>query len=177
MPRLFVGVFLPDEVKEPVLDFQGSLAKMPMRMKPVEPGNLHISLVFLGERRDDEVKKAAAALDDVCGRYKRFTVKIGGGMVIPNESYIRVVALGVRSGGDVLESLRNDIVGAVGGDSHPAHLTLARVRDVSDKVFVAGAVTACKAEFYFEVGSVCLVKSVLKGDGPRYTVVHESRLG
>lgn len=176
MPRLFVGIFLPEDVRESVSESQSSIEKMPMRAKLVEKENLHLTLTFLGNVPDEEIPKISERLDKVCANYKGFTVKIGGVMLIPNESYIRVVALDVKSNNDVLENLREDIVKEIGGDSHPVHLTLARVREVSNKNFVKENSKSIDVEKFFSVNSVHLIKSVGTRSGPKYESIHESNL-
>ena len=176
MGRLFIGIMVPEGPKPDIADVQGSLKKMPMEMKAVEGKSLHLSLSFLGNVREDSVPEIAADMDRICGGRRGFTVKIGGTVLIPNGDHIRVIALDVTSSGDSLEGLRREIVSAVGGESHPCHLTVARVRKVNDKEFVRKNVPLLKIEKYFEVGSVCLVKSVLTGRGPKYKILHESKL-
>lgn len=176
MVRLFIGIFVPEDVKKPILDLQDSLTKMPMGVKPVERENLHISLTFLGETPEENVGLISKRLDDICKKYRKFTVKVGGVLLIPNESYIRVIALDAHSGGDVLENLRKDVVKSVGGDSYPAHLTIARVREVSNKNFVRENLKGVNLEKYFEVDSVYLIKSVVTRKGPVYESVHRSGL-
>lgn len=176
MARLFIGVFVPEQAKKPVLDLQGSLTRMPMDLKLVERENLHVSLTFLGETPDEKIDLISKRLDEVCGRYQKFTAKASGVLLIPNESYIRVIALDVKSSDDVLEKMRKDVVSAVGGDSRRAHLTLARVRTVNDKNFVREKMKSESAETFFEIGSVSLIKSVVTRKGPVYEVVHESKL-
>jgi len=177
MARLFIGIMVPDEVKPDITDVQGSLEKMPMEMKSVEGKNLHVSLSFLGNVREDSVPEIVADMDRVCGGLPSFTAKIEGVVLIPNGGHIRVVALDVASSGDELENLRRDISSSVGGESHPCHLTIARVRKVNNRDFVVKSVPELRIRKYFEVGSVCLVKSVLTGRGPKYKILHESRLG
>lgn len=177
MPRLFIGMLVPEDIKGPILDLQESLNKMPMDVKLVEPKNLHISLCFLGEVSSDKITQIERELDRVCQARRRFTVKIGNVVLIPNEDYIRVIALNVASSGDVLEEIRKEVVVAVGGDSHPAHLTLARVREVANKEFVRRSLSGAAVEKYFEVGSICLIRSFMKRSGPVYEIVHESILG
>jgi len=176
MARLFVGILVPEEIKGSITDFQSSLENMPMRIKLVEKKNLHLSLTFLGETQEEEIKSISNSLDEVCKNYKKFTVKVSGGMLIPNENYIRVIAFDAKGNNDVLENLRKDVVKLIGGDSYPVHLTLGRVRDISDKKLVSEAVKNCKVEEYFEVESVHLIKSIVTGRGPRYETVHESKL-
>jgi 2'-5' RNA ligase len=175
MSRLFIGIFLPDEIKESLADIQDSITKMPMCTKLVEPENLHLTLTFLGDTPDEKIPYISQKLDDVCKGYKKFTVKIGGTMLIPSENYIRVVALDVKSNNDALENLRKEIVKQIGGDSYPVHLTLARVREVENKNFVRENLKF-KLEKFFEVDSVCLIKSVVKRSGPVYEIIHTSHL-
>ncbi|MBI4894390.1 MAG: RNA 2',3'-cyclic phosphodiesterase [Candidatus Aenigmarchaeota archaeon] len=176
MARLFIGIMVPDGPKPDIADLQESLRRMPMEMKAVEGRSLHVSLSFLGNVREDSVPEIAADMDRICGGRVGFTAKIGGPVLIPNAEHMRVVALDVTSNGDLLEELRKEIVSAVGGESHPCHLTIARIRKVNDREFVRRSVPLLKIEKYFEVGSVCLVKSVLTGRGPKYKILHESRM-
>lgn len=176
MARLFVGVFIPDSVKGPITDFQNSLDKMPMDSKNVESRKLHLTLTFLGDVRHDDLGEIKLGLRVVAEKYKRFSSKISGGMVIPNKDYVRVIALGVESNNNVLENLRKDIVKIVGGDSYPVHLTICRVRKISDKKLVSDFVGGIEIGKFFEVSSFSLVKSTLGGAGPRYDVVEEFQL-
>jgi 2'-5' RNA ligase len=176
MSRLFVGIFLPDELKESISEIQDSITKMPMRAKLVEPENLHLTVTFLGETPDEKIDEISKKLGSVCSRYKSFTAKIGGVMLIPNENYIRVIALDVKSNNDVLENLRKDIVREIGGDSYPVHLTLARVREVADKNFVRENSKSLNVEKFFSVDSVHLIKSTVSRRGPVYESIHESEL-
>jgi len=176
MARLFIGIMVPEEVKRDIADVQGALGRMPMEMKAVEGKNLHVSLSFLGNVREDSVPEIVADMDRICGSLPSFTAKIEGVVLIPNGEHIRVIALGVASSGDELESLRKAVVSSVGGESHPCHLTIARVRKVGNRDFIVKNVSDLKVRKYFEVGSICLVKSVLTGRGPKYKVLHESKL-
>jgi len=168
---------MPEEVKTATSDIQSSIAKLPMKTKIVEPENLHISLSFLGDVTDEDVPGISRDLDCVCRKHGKFTARVGGMRLIPNERNLRVIALEVKSSGDVLEELRKDVVGVVGGDSKPCHLTLARVREVWDRALVIRRVKELDLEKYFEVSSVCLVKSVGTRNGRIYQILHESRLG
>ncbi len=176
MVRLFIGIFIPENVKTPITDLQDSLTKMPMDVKLVERENLHISLSFLGETPDENIGLISKRLDEICKNYKKFTVKTGSVLLIPNESYIRVIALDVKSSGEDLENIRKDIVKIIGGDSYPVHLTLARVREISNKNFVKENLSGKNLEKYFEIDSVQLIKSVVTRRGPVYQTVHESKL-
>lgn len=176
MVRLFIGVSLPEEVVESLSGLREAVSGMPAKLKLVEPENLHVSLSFLGERPEGEVAAIARSLDDVCRDHRRFSASLGRAVLIPSRDHIRVVALEVGSSQGEMERLRSEVAEKVGGESHPAHLTIARVREVRDREFISRAVEGMKAGKYFEVSSVLLVRSVLTRRGPRYEVLHESRL-
>jgi 2'-5' RNA ligase len=147
-----------------------------MRVKLVEPENLHISLSFLGEVQEDEVPTICAGLDVACNGFSKFTAKITKVSLIPNEKYLRVIAADVESMNGVLEKLRLKIHSDLGGSSHPSHITLGRVREVTNKSFVAEHLKGVSFNSFFEVKSVCLIKSVNARSGPAYQIVHESEL-
>ena len=176
MPRLFIGVMVPEQVKSDIVALQESMARMPMRCKLVEPENLHISMSFLGEVPEADVGRISGELDVVCGNHRSFTVKISGVSFIPNERFARVIALGCESSGEELESLRRNIANSVGGDSHRAHLTLARVREIVDRNFVVKNLGDNDLEKYFEVSDVSLVRSYISRTGPSYQILHRSSL-
>ena len=177
MPRLFVGVFIPDSVKKSILDFQSSLSNLPMEAKNVEDRKLHLTLSFLGNVSSEKIEELESLLKDVASRHSRFSVKLGNGLVIPDEDHIRVIALGASSNASFLENLRKDVHETVGGDSMPVHLTLSRVRKISDRKHVADFVKDSKVEEYFDVDSFVLVKSTLGGRGPKYETVSSFSLG
>ena len=49
MVRCFIGVLIPEEIKESIELIKESLIKLPMQCKFVERENLHICFSFLGE--------------------------------------------------------------------------------------------------------------------------------
>lgn len=175
MVRLFIGVLIPEEVKSDIVSLQESMSRMPMRAKIVEPQNLHISMSFLGEVRDD-VGRICGSLDTVCSNAKRFTVKISGVSFIPNDRFMRVISLGCSSPMGELEALRRAVVNSVGGESHSAHLTLARVREMVDRDFVLRNLRDNDLEKYFEVAELSVVRSYISRTGPSYQTLHKSKL-
>ncbi len=175
MVRAFVGVIIPDDVKNYVESIQKKLKSMPINAKFIERENLHISLSFLGDLEDERIEKVKFQLDEISKSYVKFEITLGGILLIPNENFTRVVALDVKS--DDLELIRNEIVKAVGGKSHQAHLTLTRIKSVDDKQkFVKDVTNLICESISFKVDEICLVESMLSKYGPVYKVLHESYL-
>lgn len=172
MVRAFIGILIPDEIKRPLTEAGERLKALGVKGKFVGSENLHISLSFLGGVTDAEIESIKAKLDHISKSYEKFEITIDGILLIPSESFIRVIALDVKS--DLLESLRKEIVKNVGGKSHPAHLTLARISSINEKGKFLEKVNGVYPKLALEIVSVCLIKSVLGRSGPIYTILHKS---
>lgn len=176
--RCFIAIEVPENIKTRAVLIQKELSKLPMVCKFVEPENIHITLSFLGELDDKEVRDVCSMLDSVCSRYKKFEVHVQTLKMIPSPSYIRVLAFEVASGGGEIKSLSTDIKKSVDGKIKPPHLTLCRVRNITNKSDVVAGVHKIESAILgkFVVSSVCLMKSDLERTGPVYSRLHESKL-
>lgn len=177
MVRCFIGILLPESLREDVVKIQKEIEKLPIKCKLVEPENLHLCFSFLGEIPEVQIKMICNVLDSICKNYKSFTVKINGVKLIPNEKFIRVIALDVH--GDIASrKLVEEITKEIGGDSKPLHLTLGRVKNVENKnVFLERIKEFKKMEIgVLTISKVQLIKSQLQKTGPVYSVLHESKL-
>lgn len=175
MVRVFVGINIPEDIKRYVTGIQTQLKTFPATMKFVEPENLHISLSFLGDVNESELGNIKSKLDEICALHASFEVALGDIQLIPNKNFMRVVALDAI--GENLESLRKEIVKAVGGESHPTHLTLARIGNVTNKNdFIRSVEKIVCNKQTVRVDTIYLIKSELQRNGPVYTKLHGSRL-
>lgn len=177
MVRCFIGFLLPENVKKHAIEMQKEVARWPLVCKFVEEKNLHICLSFIGEVDEHEVDKIAESLDEICKGYSKFEVMVSKIRAIPNENYIRVLALDVLEKTGTIEKINREIVQKIGGDSKPPHLTLCRVKNVSDKKNVVQKMKDMKdMGESFAVDAMQLIKSELRKPGPVYSVIHESKL-
>lgn len=163
---MFIAIDLPNEPKEKLfllnkeLTFEG--------IKPVELGNLHITLKFLGEIDAGSIGGIEQSLREV--KFNRFKIKLNGVGVFPNERYIQVVWVGCESA--ELKTLADSIKNALGTmfskEEFSAHLTIARVKR---KVDLSAFLAAHKNEQFgeFEVGAFVLKSSQLSREGPKYS--------
>ena len=175
MVRAFVGITIPEDIKRYVVGIQEQLKSLPIKAKFVEIENLHISLSFLGEVTDEELETIKLTLDGISESYEKFESILSDILLIPNENFVRVIVLDVKS--DTLESIRKEIVKKVGGESDPAHLTLGRVSNIIDKrKFIEGIGSILCNELPFIIDSMCLIKSKLGKPGPVYTILNKSYL-
>ena len=177
MVRCFIGIMIPEELKNYLENVKKELSLVPIACKFVENENFHICLSFLGEVDDNKIKSIAESLDSVCAKFSSFKVTIGGVKIIPNEKYLRVLALEVVDDTTTIEKIMADIKKNIGGDSHPPHLTLCRVKNIRDKQSTIEKIKSLETEsISFLVSSIQLIKSELKKTGPVYSSAHNSRL-
>jgi RNA 2',3'-cyclic 3'-phosphodiesterase len=140
--RVFIGVELPDVLKDSVAALASRVRKDIARAAPdaqvrwVPPSNLHITVWFLGEVREPRVEPLVAALTPPLDA-RSFTLRIGGGGAFPKSGAPRAIWLGLASGREELvavhEQLRGRLVPigfAPEARPYSPHLTIARVKDV-----------------------------------------------
>ena len=178
MVRCFIGILAPESIKTGFKRLENEIAKLPVVCKFVEVENLHLCFSFLGEVEDDKIDGIKEKLDMIAGKYSSFSVRIKGMKAIPNERFIRVLVLDVIDEGKKLEPISKDIVKEIGGDSKPPHLTVCRVKNITDRQVLLSKIEDMKN---IEIGEILidgiqLIKSELNRSGPMYSVIHEALL-
>ncbi|ABW01945.1 RNA 2',3'-cyclic phosphodiesterase [Caldivirga maquilingensis] len=172
MVRLFVAVDLSDEVRGKVIAFRDAVSSSGADVKPVEDENLHITLRFLGEVRDNLLPEIMRNLNSLS--FSSFRMHVKGTGAFPSASSPRVIWVGVEEGGDQLKALHDtveELVGRYGVSDErefTPHITVARVRGRGS---VLGKLINQWRDFDFgwqTVDSVILKKSTLTPRGPIY---------
>ena len=177
MARCFIGVFIPDGLKEKLLNLQNFIKSLDIDCKLVEAENMHLTLSFLGEFPEEEIPKISGKLDVIAQNFTKFSVIVSGVLLIPNKNFIRVIALDVVDETGYLRNLVNYIGVEIGGDAKTPHLTLCRVRKIENKyATVSKLVNSVAYAEGFQIDSISLIKSSLGRSGPTYSTIHESRL-
>jgi len=172
MVRCFVGFLLPEYLRSYISDVQSKLKNIEMDCKFVEAENMHVCFSFLGDIDERSVKNVLKLIDSIDSECVE--VGLGNIKLIPNENYFRVVVIDVVDKSGKLDFLLKNIVGKVGGDSKPLHITLCRVKNVSDKSKVVEKIKEIRIDGRkFVVDKIQLIKSELNSDGPVYSVLHE----
>ena len=166
---------MPECSKAKITSIQNSLRRLSIACKMVERENLHLCLSFLGEVEENEINEICRKLDEISQRYKQFDADASEIKFIPNEGYIRVLALGCSNA--LLESISKNIKNEIDGDAKPPHITLCRVKSIEDKQKTIEDIKKIDQDAgKFTVSSIQLIKSELGKTGPIYSVIHESKL-
>ncbi len=151
-------------------------------LRVVAPENLHVTLKFLGEIREDQVHEVTQAMDRALKGFTSFEARLRGLGAFPGMGYIRVIWVGIVNEELVKMQRALDAELAKLGfprekKFHP-HLTLARVKSRRGLDRVRGYLAEHADKDYGEalVDRVELKKSVLTPRGPIYSSLFLRRL-
>lgn len=177
MVRLFVSINVPIEIKEKLASFQNKLVDLVIgNFVPLE--NLHISLKFLGEVKDEQVDRIKSLCDGAIS-HPKFMAEIKGVGAFPNAKFARVLWAGVTAGDRQLASIENALrnklepLGFKDEREFHAHATLARVKKIRNRDALTTLFRNNKATIFgaFRVENVSLMKSELRRDSPTYSAI------
>ncbi|MFH7880758.1 MAG: RNA 2',3'-cyclic phosphodiesterase [Candidatus Aenigmatarchaeota archaeon] len=172
MVRCFLAIFpLNEEIIKKVEIIKKDIKNF-LIGKAVEKENLHITISFFGEVNEKELKEILEKTEKTVEKINGCVAFINGIKLIPNENFIRVIALEVFG----LENISKEIEKNVGGDVKPPHLTIYRVKKVFEKNKLMDFCRKVKIDEYIEVKELKLIKSTLTKNGPIYEVITTFKL-
>jgi 2'-5' RNA ligase len=186
--RVFIAIDIDDGIRAALRDLQQQLqSKVDVKrsdVKWVNPGNIHLTLKFLGETKDEQVVEVCNITKGVAGRHRSFELDVESVGSFGGKS-ARVLWVGVGRGSDALLRLQEDLDQqlASAGWSPEArkftgHLTLCRVRNPKAGVKLAQTSDAFRD---FRLGtmsadSITVFESQLRPTGPIYTRLGDYKL-
>lgn len=178
MLRLFACIWIPDSLKDKIVKLQEEIMKILVKGKPVERENLHLTITFLGNVKEEEVDSIKKKLDVLTKDIKKFQISLSGLRVIPNESYVRVLGVNVKDNEKIINLIKS-VGNSIGGKYYETtKLTLCRVKNIKDKKMLKDFIEKNRNIVIgsFEVKNIALVKSILTRGGPIYKTIYESEL-
>jgi len=171
--RLFVAIYPNEELREKIYKFSLNLLTLPASLKLVEKENIHISVTFLGEVDENELQFIKEKIRNIVKKYGKFFVDIGNIKLIPSKDFVRVIALSVFDQTNSITKIAKEI----GGDFKEPHLTLARVKKISDrKRFISQISSFSFSSEKLFVNEIILFQSFLSREGPTYTILERFEL-
>ena len=194
--RCFVAIDIDKKMREAIADLQKQLAaRVDIKkgdVKWVEPGNIHLTLKFLGEIKDEQAVEVCEISEQVAAAHSKFTLDIESVGSFPPMGSLRgggrsakVVWVGAGKGAEELLSLQKELDVRLAQADYPkenrefaAHLTLCRIRNPKAGFKLA---EACKAFKDYKLGSIsadaiCVYQSQLTPSGPIYTLLGSYKL-
>jgi 2'-5' RNA ligase len=162
-------------------NFQAEIKNSGANVKLVEPENVHITLKFLGETLEGQIDDINDIIKSVVAEIKPFEITMKGAGVFPNESYLKVIWVGI-SPADKLAFISKTIdekLASLGFKKEKRkfspHLTIGRVRSAHNKNELIKVIEKYKEITFktFQVSSIKLKKSQLTPQGPIYSNLKE----
>ncbi|MBI5631725.1 MAG: RNA 2',3'-cyclic phosphodiesterase [Elusimicrobia bacterium] len=186
--RAFFAVAVEAALKEGAGRLIEELGRTGADFKWVDPGQLHLTLSFLGEVAESKVPTLAGALEEAVGSRPAFDLVFDRWGAFESWDYPRVIWLGASQGEEELKALAEDLSKALArahllpigpsGREFKTHLTLGRMRSPSrlDPLKALMKNPPSLEGLRTKVESLVLFKSELGPKGPSYTVLNSAGL-
>ncbi len=181
MKRLFLGIELPDTVRQAAVRIRDRIRPYIEKARWVLPENYHLTVKFLGNTPDDRVQTIHTTMTSICSRYHTFELELKGLGAFPDWRRPRVLWIGVERV-STLWDLATEVESAMTELGYPAenrpyapHLTLARVkytrRPVLEKMLEREKAVFEQRIGTFTVAYITLFESRLHPSGAVYSVI------
>jgi len=176
--RAFMALLLPEDLKAAAAARQDHLRDIfpAGAVKWVAQENLHLTVRFFGDLDRKALEKAAGVIDGLVEVVQPVRVRLGSLSAFPSPSRPQTLWVALEQEGGRLEALAAAIDRRIreagfGPADKPwkSHLTLGRMREGRWQVpadWTAGLTADARD---FTIGTVALMQSELRPQGPRYT--------
>jgi 2'-5' RNA ligase len=150
-------------------------------LDPVSPGNVHVTLSFLGDVEEGRLESVVTAIEDGVSEsgVSPFEAEFGGLGVFPSREYVRVLWVGVREGDEKLARLHEGIEARTTDlgfepDDHEftPHATIARMGHAGGKDLLQRKLDELDPTVGTRtIEEVRLTESTLTEAGPEYETI------
>jgi 2'-5' RNA ligase len=183
--RTFIAVDLGKAIRDRAVALQEQLARTGTEVKWVEPENIHVTLLFLGEVQDREVPRVCQIVADGAREQPAFVLSVEGVGCFPNPRRPRVIWVGVGEGTQPLCALHDALEGPLQElgyrreeRRYTPHVTLGRVKSERPMEQLGAALAAHAGWKGGEtaVRELLVMSSQLTPKGPVYTALSRPKL-
>jgi len=181
--RTFVALAIPPDWTDYLGRVARGLAGGTRGLSWAKPENLHVTLRFLGDLAEDDVRRLRDAVIETAGSLAAPTARLGALGAFPNFVRPRVVWIGLAEGEERVTGLARAVNAGIerAGFGHPdkpfrAHLTLARVREGAGGLEALRDASIDAPPPASPLDRILVMKSDLHPSGARYTALEEVRL-
>jgi 2'-5' RNA ligase len=178
--RTFIAIPLPKEIREKI--YKTATEFDEEGVKTVEEENLHLTLAFLGELKEQRVEDVKKEISKI--KFKKFEISIKGVSTFPG--FLRVVFVNASTKSNELEMLHKEVVkalknlGLIFDERFSPHITIARVNKVP-KERIEKILKKIEERKEIDFGNfiadkIYVMSSELTPNGPIYKVELEKEL-
>ncbi len=185
--RTFIALGLDRTIRDRLVQLQETLARAAPEVKWVEPENLHVTLLFLGEVNDRDVAAVCRAVGNVAAGLEPFTLSVERPGCFGNPRRPRTLWVGAGEGTQETVALHDALepplleLGCYRREErqYTPHTTLGRVNSSRPNEELAAALAkhAGWQGGQQPVREVQVLSSELTREGPIYTVLSRAKLG
>jgi 2'-5' RNA ligase len=184
--RIFIAINLPENIKKELGEYKDKWPELPAKW--TKPENIHITLAFIGYLNEEGILEIQNTVNKVAKNYKPFLInltKISYGP--PKTTPPRMVwAIAEKSEEyiSLCDSLKKALLALPKISFKPEnretvpHITLARIKEwewrriePEERPEIEESINSS-----FQVNSIDLMESVLKREGPAYTILKSFNL-
>lgn len=183
--RRFIAIELSTELLQFIEGFTDqALREYSKDFRWVKTENLHLTLKFLGDTPINSIEVVNLTLNTIAAKMNPFPLKIGGTGAFPTWDRARTIWIGLQPSTE-LQTLVKTVELSLADIGFPSdnkkfspHLTLCRVSDYAEPAKVKKLkmyMQSCTIpdDLSWTANRVTLFKSVLKPEGPVYSVLSE----
>ncbi len=130
--RIFIGVALPEKIKEKLYELQRCWLDTAIRKRPTLFNNFHLTIKYIGELSLEEVELLTYSLEKQLANFKSFEARIAN-IGAFNKGSGQIIWAGFTAGNDLLNALNKEVVKAIKAikielkkERYTPHITLAR---------------------------------------------------
>jgi len=184
MKRTFIAVDIGESGRLTAMTDELKEALREEQIRWVDPGNLHLTLAFLGDKDEGQVKKAGDIMTSVSSGFDVFKVELKGIGVFRNIRQPRVIWLGMKVPYSFL-ALQEKLSAQLEDEGlyrkekeFKPHITLGRMKYIASREKLAGILEEYSRFSLppMEVSELILYESILKPGGPVYQPLRKASL-
>ncbi len=181
--RAFIAFSLPNEIRDRLVSIQDDFRSMVRRASWTRFDSMHLTLRFLSDISEDELRWLKGGLDNICKSEGPFPVKLGSVGVFPSGGLPRVLKVSLSGTDKVLNFQKRieEMVQVIGIEGEIRawipHMTLARLKNIEKSTNFRRKIENYKSiGTEFKLQNVQLIESKLMPQGAVHNPLHEIEL-
>lgn len=177
--RFFIAINLPDEIKVILKSLQSNINKTYYNL--TTPNNLHITLLFLGYLKENEIFKIQNILNKTVSLFPSFTAHLSNIMFFPSSDNPRIISITTKSE-ERLEKFQKIIQNKLSElnftdiekRKFKPHITIARLKNGNNNIIDLKNFKAPKIKW--GISKISLMESILQPKGAKHITLQEFKL-
>lgn len=185
MIRSFIAVEIDPPKKQKLSALISNLKTSEAGVKWVNESQMHLTLKFLGDIKEEKVREISDTLKSVADTSSAFSIRLSSIGAFPNMHKPRVIWIDIDKGKEELKLLAGQIENELEKSGFTrekrgfkAHLTLGRVKSLKNISNLIGLIKKTEISLHdeIEIKEIILFRSTLKPTGAIYTPISRFNL-